>query len=68
MEELGVDVDGWWMGWCPLHDKERKPDAATALFNFGHGVMRCEGEPSCTAPKKSMSLQNVLTAMANRHD
>lgn len=63
IEELGVDVDGWWMGWCPLCDKERKRDASSAQFNFLHGVMRCEAKESCTAPKRAMSFMNVLAKL-----
>lgn len=64
MVELGIDIDGWFMGWCPLHDKTRDPERSSAQFNFMHGVMRCEAEAPCHAPKRSMSLQNVLTRMA----
>lgn len=58
----GTDVDGWFFGWCPVHDKEQKPDRATAQYNFGQGVMRCLITPeSChEGKKKGMTLVNVL--------
>lgn len=69
MKELGTDVDGWWMGWCPLHDKARVENRSTAQFNFLRGVMRCEPaqlqQDSCHAPKRALSFQNVLTRMAS---
>lgn len=55
----GVDQDGYWLGWCPLHDHEKDEDVATAQFNFRKGVMRCLAEPPCHPGKRVMSLMNV---------
>jgi hypothetical protein len=59
MPDDGVDQDGYWLGWCPIHDSEKDEDTATAQFNFRKGVMRCLGEPSCHPDKRVMSLMNV---------
>jgi hypothetical protein len=63
MEADGVDQDGYWLGFCPIHDKVRDPELASAQFNFRKGVMRCLGEPSCHGEKRSMSLTNVAIKM-----
>lgn len=62
IEDDGVDQDGYWFGWCPLHGEARDPEQPTAQFNFRKGVMRCLGEPSCHAGQRVMSLTNVAIA------
>lgn len=62
--ESGTDEQGWWLGWCPLHDKERTPATATARYHFPLGSYRCLADSPCHAPKKAMSLQNLLEQMA----
>jgi len=69
-------LDGWWYGWCPLHDPDGSdPDQPTAEFNFFKGVMRCLGDPDLgchemrtkgAVPKRKtvISLVNLLTRMA----
>jgi len=65
----GVEWNGWWLGHCPLHDRDGVDDELpTAQFNFIHGAMRCLGEPSCLAPKSVMSLTNVLVLSVRGHD
>ena len=53
--------DGWWMGWCPLHDKgpHEPGDTPSAHFHFWKGIMRCLADDPCTAPRRTMSLHNV---------
>lgn len=57
-----TEVDGWFFGWCPIHDRVQKPEVPTAQFNFGQGVMRCLTTPDkChDEGKKGMSLINTL--------
>ncbi len=61
--EGGPDVVGEWLGSCPLHD-QAKDDASSAVFNFDRGIMRCQGDPSCHAPKRAMSLNNVASRLS----
>lgn len=63
MESDGVDQDGYWLGFCPIHDSVKDTELATAQFNFRKGVMRCLGEPSCHDGQRSMSLTNVAMKM-----
>lgn len=67
MEADGVDQDGYWLGWCPVHDEKQDPDLASAQFNFRKGVMRCLGEPSCHQGKRVMSLTNLTVLMMRNH-
>lgn len=60
--ENDADPDGWWLGHCPLHDKEGVGVEPTAQFNFRHGALRCLGVPCCHK-KRTMSLSNVLVEM-----
>lgn len=63
----GIDDGGWWIGWCPLHDEARDPRKSTARYNFKSGVYKCTRLPEpCHAPKKGMSLVNLLKLMAER--
>lgn len=62
IEDDGADPDGWWLGRCPLHDKEGVGVEPTAQFNFQHGALRCMGDPCCHQ-KRTMSLNNVLIEM-----
>lgn len=63
MEADGVDMDGYWLGWCAVHDREHDVEIATAQYNFRKGVMRCLGEPTCHEGKRVVSLTNVLMMM-----
>jgi hypothetical protein len=60
----GCGQDGLWLGSCPLHDPGRNGHSAT--YSFDRGVLRCQGDPACHAPKRAMSLNNVLKALAER--
>ena len=60
----GCGDDGQWLGACPLHDPQRL--GHTATYSFDRGIMRCQGDPACHAPKRAMSLHNVLKALAER--
>jgi RimJ/RimL family protein N-acetyltransferase len=60
----GCGDDGQWLGSCPIHDPDRKGTSAT--FAFDRGIMRCQADPSCHAPKRAMSLSNVLKVLAER--
>lgn len=62
IEEDGTDTEGYWHGWCPIHDNEHDKEVPTALFNFLKGVMKCNGDPCCHEGR-AMSLQNVLMRM-----
>jgi len=59
--ELGPDPVGEFLGSCPLHDQDKED--ASAVFNFDRGIMRCQGSPSCHAPKHAMALGNVASRM-----
>lgn len=61
--EDGTTAEGWWIGWCPLHDQVRDPQHATAQFNFQKDVYRCTNDEPCHAPKRAMSLTNLKTRM-----
>jgi hypothetical protein len=63
IEKDGTDGEGYWHGWCPLHDNTQDPETPTALFNFLRGVMKCNGEPSCHPGQRAISLQNVFVRM-----
>lgn len=63
--EPTVDPDGWWWGWCPMHDTERSPDKFTAQIGFHRNSMRCLGEPSCHAPKRAIALTNAIIVVHN---
>lgn len=65
IETDGTDTEGYWHGWCPLHDNERDLGKPTALFNFLKGVMKCNGDPCCHTGR-AISLQNVLIMMYKR--
>jgi hypothetical protein len=56
-------TDGWWAGWCPLHDKDHHKGRASAMFNFRYGSYRCLRAEPCHAPKKGMTLVNLARAM-----
>lgn len=71
--ESGPDGDGWWLGWCPVHDSSQGDiDAPSAQFSFSHGSLRCMGNPAngmglpCHAPTRAVSFQNALSLMVNR--
>jgi hypothetical protein len=58
------DPHGWFLGWCPIHDRDGNLlDQPTAQYNFAAGVMRCLKDPPCHA-KRSVSLTNLLALMA----
>ncbi len=58
--ESGCDPNGNFNGSCVIHDK--KKEMTSAVYNFDRGVLRCQADPSCHAPKRSMSLVNALRA------
>lgn len=62
------NADGWWKGYCPLHDKDRRSKKASASFQFDHGVMQCHGITSCHEGKRVMSLTNVMIKMNRSAD
>jgi hypothetical protein len=57
----GSGDDGWILGWCPLHDKE-KETMGSGEFNFNSGAMRCHGDPRCF-PRRALSLTNLALRM-----
>jgi hypothetical protein len=60
--ETGTDDMGNFLAWCPLHCAV--PEGQTcATINFFKGVLRCEADPSCHAPKRAMSLINVMARL-----
>lgn len=67
METDGVDQDGYWLGWCPVHDKVRDPEVASAQFNFRKGVIRCLGDPCCHEGQRVMSLTNLTVRIMKEH-
>lgn len=60
--EDGCDENGAFIGYCPLHDGG-VAFAGSAEFNFSKGMMRCCAEPSCLAPKRAISIQNLMERM-----
>lgn len=66
--EDGADDSGNFLGFCPLHDRDHDPEAATAEFNFHKNVMRCFGDPSCHPGKRAVSLDTVAQRMRNLTD
>ena len=63
---LGAGDSGDMLGFCPLHDADRQSEGS-AEFNFLKGIMRCQGDPSCIAPKRAMSLANVVLRMRSQN-
>lgn len=66
LPDAGTDPQGWWLGWCPLHDKQQLADQATASFNFDRDAFRCTAESPChevVQGKRGMSLTNLKAAM-----
>jgi len=59
IEADGVDQDGWWFGWCPLHGEPGDTEHPTAQFNFRRDSLRCFAEPSCHDGKRGMTLTNA---------
>jgi hypothetical protein len=62
----GVDADGWWLGYCPLHDERHAPGSATAEFNFGRNYFRCLAEPTCHPGKSCVTLTNLDAALSKQ--
>jgi hypothetical protein len=60
----GVDAQGWWLGWCPIHDTQQLADQATGAINFDRDAFRCTTEPCCHDGKRGMSLTNLKAAMS----
>jgi hypothetical protein len=57
-------TDGWWLGWCPLHDKRHQTGfKPSAMFNFWNGTMRCLRDPTCHE-KRVVSLHNLKVLVA----
>jgi hypothetical protein len=55
-------TEGWWQGWCPLHDQEHE-GKPSAMFNFRYGSYKCLQAEPCHAPKKGMTLVNLARQM-----
>lgn len=64
MWDDGCDDVGNFLGFCPMHDADKKTEGS-AEFNFHKGIIRCQGDPCCHAPKRAMSLVNVLARLQN---
>jgi hypothetical protein len=66
---LWIDADlgsaeGWWVGWCPLHDRDRH-EAGSGEFNFSNGTFRCMAEPRCHN-KRGMSVSQLADEIIKR--
>jgi hypothetical protein len=62
--ELGVDPDGAWYGFCPLHDEKRNKKHPTAMFSFGsRSYIRCLSDAGCHPGKRGISLTNAYEQM-----
>ena len=55
--------EGWWPGWCPLHDQKHSKTAPTAYFNFRMSAYVCLAATPCHAPKRGMSLNNLKSRL-----
>lgn len=62
------DENGWWNGWCPLHDGKPSPVvlAYTAQFNFAAGAMLCLRETPCHEAPNGITLTNLQIKLAGR--
>lgn len=60
----GCDDAGNFLGWCPMHDKDKETEGS-AEFNFHKNIIRCQGDPSCHAGKRAMSLDTVQARMSD---
>lgn len=59
----GVDADGRFIGFCPLHDHARRSEGS-AVYDFVKGMFRCNGEESCHHGKRAISLYNMYLELA----
>ena len=57
-------VNGWWSGWCPLHDHKRQ-ELGSAEFNFLNGTYHCTNTPRCHH-RGGMSLSQLADAVVKR--
>jgi len=71
---MGPDEQGWWWGWCPLHDDDGRTRRRnhSAQFHFHRGSLRCLRENTeChemkgDRRKKAITLVNVQRALLVR--
>jgi hypothetical protein len=62
--EDGPDIDGWWLGECPIC-------GAGCVYNFQAGCAKCLAEEPCHErwkrasgrPKQSMTFMTIVKAM-----
>lgn len=57
-------VNGWWTGFCPLHDSKRE-EPGSAEFNFTNGTFRCTKTPRCHH-RAGMSLSQLSDEVVKR--
>lgn len=62
--DSGCDTAGNFNGHCILHDVDK--ETVSAVYNFDRGIMRCQKEPPCHAPKRAMSIVNALALASKR--
>lgn len=67
--DLGCDMDGRFLGWCPLHDSDQEAfsesNVAGAGYNFSRGTFHCDNE-SCHPNKRGMTLGQLVERVAER--
>lgn len=63
--DKGADPDGWWYGYCPLHDPGQHPAGtlASAMFHWHYGAMRCLKDSPCHPGKTSITITDLLVRM-----
>lgn len=57
-------VNGWWAGWCPLHDCGRA-EVGSAEFNFLNGTFHCTNVPRCHH-RAGLSLSQIADMVIAR--
>lgn len=66
--QMGVDTEGSFYGWCPLHDEVKDPKTPSAQFNFQKSFMRCMKpmDERCTGKKRAISLGNLERSITEK--
>ena len=59
----GLDPDGRWLGFCPIHDRSRRSEGS-ATYDFVKGMFRCNGEIPCHKGKRAISINNLYLELA----
>jgi hypothetical protein len=59
----GIDADGRWSGFCPIHDRSRRSEGS-AVWDFVKGMFRCNGEHPCHEGKRAISINNLYLELA----